>query len=341
MAIERASIDYNNAATESFSTKLYSDEFNALQLEKSVDVKVTELIKPLPTPNLDLVPRQVYQAEVDLNVELNKEITDLNAEMEDLRAKLNQKTSDSGSLYISNDFLKLTNANLENSLESNNNIVSELRTNLSTALQKAISENAERTGLEAENAGLNAQKTALLKQIDTLNNLVLAAQTSVAKTQEAVGNFNQVKSEGGAKVAGNLAVFSPQIEKPAPVGIIKMKRDKSGRSGANNSFMAGGNVIKVAAGGKNVNVTVNDSGAGPNNVWRLQWNQRSINIPAGQIAEFSFPKNWRDSLSNSGWTGGGFGDGGRQFYTFDIIFTVTSEGQPTQTATFKGELANE
>lgn len=341
MAIERASIDYNNAATESFSTKLYSDEFNALQLEKSVDVKVTELIKPLPTPNLDLVPRQVYQAEVDLNVELNKEITDLNAEMEDLRAKLNQKTSDSGSLYISNDFLKLTNANLENSLESNNNIVSELRTNLSTALQKAISENAERTGLEAENAGLNAQKTALLKQIDTLNNLVLAAQTSVAKTQEAVGNFNQVKSEGGAKVAGNLAVFSPQIEKPAPVGIIKMKRDKSGRSGANNSFMAGGNVIKVAAGGKNVNVTVNDSGAGPNNVWRLQWNQRTINIPAGQTAEFSFPKNWRDSLSNSGWTGGGFGDGGRQFYTFDIIFTVTSEGQPTQTATFKGELANE
>jgi hypothetical protein len=341
MAIERASIDYNNAATESFSTKLYSDEFNALQLEKSVDVKVTELIKPLPTPNLDLVPRQVYQAEVDLNVELNKEITDLNAEMEDLRAKLNQKTSDSGSLYISNDFLKLTNANLENSLESNNNIVSELRTNLSTALQKAISENAERTGLEAENAGLVAQKTALLKQIDTLNNLVSAAQTSVAKTQEAVGNFNQVKSEGGAKVAGNLAVFSPQIEKPAPVGIIKMKRDKSGRSGANNSFMAGGNVIKVAAGGKNVNVTVNDSGAGPNNVWRLQWNQRSINIPAGQIAEFSFPKNWRDSLSNSGWTGGGLGDGGRQFYTFDIIFTVTSEGQPTQTATFKGELANE
>jgi hypothetical protein len=338
MAIERASIDYNNAATESFSTKLYSDEFNALQLEKSVDVKVTELIKPLPTPNLDLVPRQVYQAEVDLNVELNKEITDLNAEMEDLRAKLNQKTSDSGSLYISNDFLKLTNANLENSLESNNNIVSELRTNLSTALQKAISENAERTGLEAENAGLVAQKTALLKQIDTLNNLVSAAQTSVAKTQEAVGNFNQVKSEAGAKVAGNLAVFSPQIEKPAPVGIIKMKRDKSGSSGANNSFSDGGNVIKVAAGGKNVNVTVNESGAGPNNVWRLQWNQRTINIPAGQTAEFSFPKNWRDSLSNNGWPKS---QGGRQFYTFDIIFTVTSEGQPTQTATFKGELANE
>lgn len=342
MAIERANIDYNNSTTESFKElKLYSDEFNALQLEKSVNTKVTELIKPLPNPKLDLVPRPIYEAEVKINEELNLQIADLNTTIEDLTAKLNQKTADSGSLYISNDFLKLQNANLENSLAAQNNIVAELRTGLSTAIQKAISENAERTGLEAENAGLVAQKTALLKQIDTLNNLVSAAQTSVAKTQEAVGNFNQVKSEAGAKVAGNLAVFSPQIEKPAPVGIVKIKRDKSGSSGANNSFDLGGNVIKVAAGGKNVVVTVNDSGAGPNNIWKIQWNKRSIDIAAGQIAEFSFPKNWRDSISNRGWTGGPFGDGGREFYTFDITFTVTSEGQPTQTATFKGELANE
>ena len=340
MAEERINIDLTNKGDGTFETKLYSDQFDNLELEKSVNTKVTELIKPLPNPKLDLVPRPIYEAEVKINEELNLEIADLNETIEDLTAKLNQKTADSGSLYVSNDFLKLQNANLENSLAAQNNIVAELRTGLSTAIQKAISENAERTGLEAENAGLVAQKTALLKQIDTLNNLVSAAQTSVAKTQEAVGNFNQVKSEAGAKVAGNLAAFSPQIEKPAPVGIVKIKRDKSGSSGANNSFNLGGNVIKVAAGGKNVNVTVND-GAGPNNIWRIQWNKRSIDIAAGQIAEFSFPKNWRDSLSNRGWTGGPFGDGGREFYTFDITFTVTSEGQPTQTATFKGELANE
>lgn len=341
MAIERQNIDLTNKSDETFTTKLYSDQFDKLQLEKSVNTKVTELIKPLPNAKLDLVPRPIYEAEVKLNTELNLQIVDLNTMVEDLTTKLNQKTADSGSLYISNDFLKLQNANLENSLAAQNNIVAELRTGLSTAIQKAISENAERTGLEAENAGLVAQKTALLKQIDTLNNLVSAASTTVSKTEEAVSNFNQVKSEAGARVAGNLAVFSPQIATKPPVGILKIIRDKSGSSGANNSFVDGANVIKVAAGAKNVVVTVNETGAGPNNFWKIRWEKREIPISAGQLVEFTFPKNWVDNLSNEGWGGGVFGGSGRKFYEFNITFTVTSDGQPTQTVTFTGELGNE
>jgi hypothetical protein len=186
MAIDRTNINYSDSLSEPLSTKLYTDNLNSIQVEKSVDTKVTELIKPLPTPNLDLVPKSIYDTEVQLNAELNREIVDLNASIEDFRAKLVQKTSDSGSLYVLNDFLKLQNANLENSLASQNNIVSELRTGLSTAIQKAISENAERTGLEAETSGLTAQKTALLKQIDTLNNLVKAAGGSLASVQSAL-----------------------------------------------------------------------------------------------------------------------------------------------------------
>jgi len=339
MAIERQNIDLTNKSDETFTTKLYSDQFDKLQLEKSVNTKVTELIKPLPNAKLDLVPRPIYDAEVKLNEQLSLQIVDLNTQVEDLTTKLNQKTADSGSLYISNDFLKLQNANLENSLAAQNNIVAELRTGLSTAIQKAISENAERTGLEAENAGLVAQKTALLKQIDTLNNLVSAASTTVSKTEEAVGNFNQVKSEADAKVAGNLAVFSPQIQTKPPggFGIVKIIRKKSGSSGANNTFDSGGNVIKVAAGAKNVVVTVNETGAGPNNFWKIRWENRSISIPAGQIAQFTFPKAWTDDLNNSGWSKA---TGGFVYYTFNITFTVTSDGQPTQTVTFTGELQN-
>ncbi len=188
MAIERANIDLANSGSETFTTKLYTDEFNSSELEKSVNTKVTELIKPLPKAKLDLVPKPIYDAEVELNGELNRQIADLNTTVEDLTTKLNQKTADSGSLYVSNDFLKVTNASLENNLASQNNIVSELRTGLSTAIQKSISENAERTGLEAENAGLAAQKTALLKQIDTLNNLVQAAGASLESVQSTIIN---------------------------------------------------------------------------------------------------------------------------------------------------------
>ena len=112
MAIERQNIDLTNKSDETFKTKLYSDQFDKLQLEKSVNTKVTELIKPLPNAKLDLVPRPIYEAEVKLNEELNLQIVDLNTKVEDLTTKLNQKTADSGSLYISNDFLKLQNANL-------------------------------------------------------------------------------------------------------------------------------------------------------------------------------------------------------------------------------------
>ena len=341
MAIERANIDYNNATTESFTTKLYSDEFNAVQLEKSVDVKVTELIKPLPKPNLDLVPRPVYQAEVDLNAELNKEIRDLNAEMEDLRAKLNQKTSDSSSLYVSNDFLKITNANLENSLASNNNIVSELRTNLSTALQKAISENAERTGLEAENAGLNAQKTALLKQIDTLNNLVLAAQQSVAQTKAATENLNQVKSEGGARVFGQLAVVVPQNIKSVGYGLVEIDRIKGSGNNYTTAIAHGTGELKFSAGAKNVTIQITDDGTweGPN---LYQWTENPVVLKANEVKTINL-KNpaVRSGKGNGGYVGGiGGAKTAMTKYDFKIRMKATDSDGATQELTFDTRMNN-
>jgi hypothetical protein len=57
MAIERANIDYNNATTESFATKLYSDEFNALQLEKSVDGLYEKYSKFFSTGLIDSIKK--------------------------------------------------------------------------------------------------------------------------------------------------------------------------------------------------------------------------------------------------------------------------------------------
>jgi len=213
MAIERQNIDLINKSSETFTTKLYTDEFNGSELEKSINTKVTELIKPLPKAKLDLVPKPIYDSEVELNAELNRQIADLNTTIEDLNTQLNQKIADSGSLYVSNDFIKVTNATLENSLASQNNIVVELRTGLSTAIQKSISENAERTGLEAENAGLAAQKTALLKQIDTLNNLVRAAgaslesvQSSLIDSQRALAEAQTANSQAQARASAEQAI---------------------------------------------------------------------------------------------------------------------------------------
>jgi regulator of replication initiation timing len=323
MAIERENIDYTNNASETLSTKLYSDTLNYGQVEKSIDTKVIELIKPLPTPNLDLVPRPIYQAEVDLNAELNQQILDLNAQVADLSQQLQQKTSDSGSLYISNDFLKLQNANLENKLEANNNIISDLRTGVATSLQKAISENAERTGLEAENAGLVAQKTALLKQIDTLNNLVSAAQASVAKTQEAVAPMNELKAAGGLAI-GNLAtiLFDDLSNYRAngrmfEINYVKSKSNNKGELVPGR----GSDSFQLAAGAKDINVTITDGDQQQNNsyIWSTG---RRFDVKAA-------------TTIRGGLTGNKINPNNLQFVQYNPEITITAAASDGTTASVK------
>ncbi len=340
MAIERQNIDYTDNKSELLSTKLYTDILNDNQLEKSVDTTVTELIKPLPTPNLDLVPRPIYQAEVDLNAELNIEISDLNATIEDLRTRLNQKTSDSASLYILNDFLKITNANLENTIASNGNIVNELRTSVATSLQKAISENAERTGLEAENAGLIAQKTALLKQIDTLNNLVSAAQQTVARTQEATSNLNQIKSEAGAKLLGNLAVVAPQNSKPGGFGLVEINRVKGSGNSYSTNIAFGTGELKISAGAKDVTIQITDDGnfEGPN---LYQWTENPVVLKANQVKTINLRNPAVRSSGNGGYEGGlGGAKTAATKYDFKIRMKATASDGTVQETTFDSRMNN-
>jgi hypothetical protein len=218
MAIEKKYINFseddNNA---NVTTKLYSDVFNKEELEKSVNTLVTELIKPLPDRNLDLIPKPIYDAEVTRSLELEREIIDLQNEIDDLTSQVQALTADSGALYISNDNLLVTNARLENSLTSVQQTQLELRQNLTTSLTKAIAEATERTALEAENNGLTAQKNALAKQIDTLNNLLAAANASLAVAQQALSAKAQAVAAGGVST-GELATILWEKGDPAKNG---------------------------------------------------------------------------------------------------------------------------
>jgi len=218
MAIEKKYINFseddNNA---NVTTKLYSDVFNKEELEKSVNTLVTELIRPLPDRNLDLIPKPIYDAEVTRSLELEREIIDLQNEIDDLTSQVQALTADSGALYISNDNLLVTNARLENSLTSVQQTQLELRQNLTTSLTKAINEATERTALEAENTGLTAQKNALIKQIDTLNNLLAAANASLAVAQQALSAKAQAVAAGGVST-GELATILWEKGDPAKNG---------------------------------------------------------------------------------------------------------------------------
>ena len=207
MAIDKTYITLSDLQPDkTVSTKLYIDQYNASQLEKAVDIKVTELINGMPDVNLDLVPKPVYDAEVSQSVILQNEINTLQQEVTDLTAKVQTLTSDSSSLYISNDNLRVTNAKLENTISSVQQTTLELSTNLTTSLTKAINEATERTTLEAENSGLTAQKNALIKQIDTLNNLLAQANASLQVAQQQLSAKAQAVAAGGVST-GQLSTL--------------------------------------------------------------------------------------------------------------------------------------
>lgn len=207
MAIDKTYITLSDLQPDkTVSAKLYIDQYNASQLEKAVDINVTELINGMPDVNLDLVPKPVYDAEVSHSVILQNEINTLQQEVTDLTAKVQTLTSDSSSLYISNDNLRVTNAKLENTISSVQQITLELRTNLTTSLTKAINEATERTTLEAENSGLTAQKNALIKQIDTLNNLLAAANASLQVAAQQLSAKEQAIAAGGVST-GQLSTL--------------------------------------------------------------------------------------------------------------------------------------
>ena len=263
MAIEKKYINFSEVDNNAnVTTKLYSDVFNKTELEKSVNTLVTELIKPLPDRNLDLIPKPIYDAEVTRSLELEKEIIDLQNEVDDLTSQVQSLTADSASLYISNDNLLITNAKLENSLTSVQQSQLELRQNLTTSLTKAINEATERTALEAENNGLTAQKNALVKQIDTLNNLLAQANASLQVAQQQLSAKTQAIAAGGVST-GELATILWEKGDPSKNGsngyVYSVDLNQGGQKVWRPAGGAQGwtsNYVDIIAGPKDVEVEI-------------------------------------------------------------------------------------
>ena len=328
MANETKYINLSDDTNVSVSTKLYVDKYNKGELAKSVDLKVTELIKPLPDVNLNLVPKPVYDAEVQLNEDLQAEIEILNITIDDLTSELAIKTADSASLVLENDALRLKEAKSDNNIQSIQTTVLDLRTNLTTSLTKAINEATEKTALEAENGGLSAQKNALIKQIDTLNNLLAQANASLAVAQQALSAKAQAVAAGGQST-GELATIvfdAGDISKwKEPNHIYLDAGDWGGKHGPNYAgdplgyYPQGNNenavkYFDVVAGPKDITVNLSFSGNNVNgpitvNPFDMSGITFPVSLKANETKRFDMNK------VNKAWTQNG---------AYDVGFWVKS-----------------
>jgi hypothetical protein len=303
MAIDKTYITLNDLQTDkTVSTKLYIDEYSSTELEKAVDIKVTELIKAMPDVNLDLVPRPVYNTELSHSTDLQIQVNVLTADNDSLKTRVQALLADSSSLYTDNDGLRVSIAKLENSLASVQQTTLELRTNLTTSLTKAINEATERTSLEAENTGLVAQKTALIKQIDTLNNLLAQANASLQVAAQQLSAKAQAVAGGGVST-GELATIVFEKGDPAKSGgagvafdmnLVSKGAKVEGPAGYASAWSS--NYVDIVAGPKDIIVTISQT---------FFTIESPFNLKANQTKRITFDKPIQSKVPSGtrGWTG--------------------------------------
>lgn len=255
-------VDDSNAATSLIFKKLNKLKYDRDELVKAIDVEVKELKPSIPTNKKDLVPKPLYDEQVVINTDLNKQIKlandtidNLNSQIANIKAQLETEINNRLSTEQSNDALT-------NQLDTLSKTIDDFATQISTALQKSIEESILRTSLQAQNTGFKAQIKALIKQIDSLNSIIegLQSQLGAVQQQQAIVQGTQAEAlAAGADVVNDVVVVKIKTkEDPNEKPIAAKINAKGGSMWINGQGLSITNNDK-----KPINVTISATFTGP------------------------------------------------------------------------------
>jgi hypothetical protein len=344
-------INIIDGQSTSLDTKLFVDTYNINELEKSVDVEVRELITPLTPPNLDLIPKPIYDDALIQIEDLTIIVASQQAEIDNLNATISQLEGEIAVLQFDIDETKLQNAFLENQFQQSGLTILEIRQQIQDSFSKAINENIERSALEGENEGLIAQKNALIKQIDTLNNLLNQQNTQIQRLETQLSAKEQAITAGGI-ATGQLStlVFDAGDPTKAPIEGFNQAQDYGGGYGSqakDRSFAPPGNALKplyrgwfdVVAGPKDIIVDVAFKDGVTKSIWDFGVTLPAT-IKANETLRFKMdsPSSYLGTIR--GQHGGGLFSRSKATdynYTFTII-VKDKDNSKTETKDFRGKL---
>lgn len=188
---------------------LNKDKHDDVELLKAIDVEVKELKPNIPTPNLNLVPKPLYDEQVSDNDDLRVQVANLNVQVEnltgtvaDLRAQVQTEINTKLNIEQTNDVLL-------NQLDALNKTIQDFTIQIQQAVQKSVDESILRASLQSQNAGFKAQIEALIKQIDSLNSIIegLQAQLGAVQQQSAITSGTLAQAQAaGADVVNEVAI---------------------------------------------------------------------------------------------------------------------------------------
>jgi len=143
------------------SGKLVKPKYNEVELVKSIDTRIFELLPPEPPPFDDRVPRPIYNEATQSVIDLTVQVVTLNRTVLDLRAKVQDVEIVSESLKVQLDLKDLNLAASQNQTGQLTTKISSTITELQNSIQKGTSEAIQRVSLYARNQSLEQELNAL------------------------------------------------------------------------------------------------------------------------------------------------------------------------------------
>jgi hypothetical protein len=259
------------------SGKLIKPKYNEVELVKSIDTRIFELLPPEPPPFDDRVPRPIYNEATQSVIDLTVQVVTLNRTVLDLRAKVQDVEIVSESLKVQLDLKDLNLAASQNQTGQLTTKISSTITELQNSIQKGTSEAIQRVSLYARNQSLEQELSAL--------------RTAASAKEQSIA--------AGAVSTGQLASILFDKGDPTKETTPKMIcMDYNGAGAPPNGFGPPGNdysktfrtYFEVIAssgltGKKEITVDIKFSGAGNQSIWDFGF-ALPVTIKAGDTKRF-------------------------------------------------------
>jgi hypothetical protein len=282
-------VNENNVASSLVFKQLTKPKYDEVELVKAIDLNIKELRPDIPIPNLDLVPKPLYDEEVATNEDLRKQVadlttqvTDLNSTITDLEAEVQNEINNRLSIEQSNDALV-------NQLNTLTQTVDDFALQIQNSLQKSVEEGILRASLQSQNTGFKAQIQALIKQIDSLNSIIegLQSQLGAVQNQQAIVQGTQAQAmAAGADVINDVAIVKLQPEEDANAPKIWARFSADGANQWKN-----GKSISITNNDKQpINVTLTPKNPKDREFYKIP--QKSFSVAAGESKDVEFTLNF-------------------------------------------------
>jgi outer membrane murein-binding lipoprotein Lpp len=318
-------VNDSNIVSSLVFKNLSKPKYDDAELIKAVDVSITELKPNIPTPNLDLVPRPLYNEQIDLVEDLRKQVerltitvTDLNSQITTLKSQVQTEINNRLSIEQTNDVLA-------NQIDTLTGTINDFTGQISTSLQKSVDESILRASLQSQNTGFKAQINALIQQINSLNSIIEGLQSQLGAVRQQKEIEQETKGQGGTNI--NKVVSANFDEKGTPSDAILSYKIKNARDKA-HQWIYGENLTLVNNDLEPVQVSI---------IANWSQNQRWFSIPK---ANFEISPGATERIKFIG-TPNGVSFGKRDntvFYDGSLTITIKRKDGTSETKSFTTNL---